>query len=112
MSRRRQVLGLLSELERRKLGDAASRRGQIEARRARIEAERRDLVENRSAARDAQTIESLPHLASFQRAVAARISRCEADDDALRTELEAVEEEMLVHWRWSKTLRTVAGRPS
>lgn len=112
MSRRREVLTLLSELERQKLAAAASRRGQIDDRLARIESERRDLVERRSAAREVQTIESLPHLGAFQSAVAARISRCEADGDALREELETVEEELLACWRWSRTLRTVARRPS
>ena len=112
MSRRREVLGLLSELERQRLGDAASRRGQLDVRLAQIEAERSALLSRRSAARDAPAVEALPHLESFQRAMTARIARCDEDGGALRGELEMVEDEILVRWRWSRTLKAAARRPS
>ena len=111
MSRRRDVLDLLSELERQRIGDAASRRGRLDARLAATEAERGALLTHRVAARDAPSVEALPHLGSFQRAITTEISRCDADGDTLRAELEAVEEEILLRWRWSRTLKA-AGRLS
>ena len=84
----------------------------MDVRLAQIEAERGALLAHRSAACVAPSVEALPHLGSFQRAIAVRLARCDADGDVLRAELESVEEEILMHWRWSKTLRTAARRPS
>ena len=112
MSRRREILGLLSELERQRLGDAAIRRGRLDIRLAQTDAERSVLVSHRAAACEAPTAEALPHLVPFQKAIAARISRCDTDGDALRAELETVEEEVRARWRWSEALKAVARRSS
>lgn len=112
MSRRRDVLGLLSELERQRLGEAAIRRGRLDIRLARTDAERGTLVSRRAAARETPTADALPHLGAFQRDIAARISLCDADRDAIEAELETVEEEVRACWRWSETLKAVARRSS
>lgn len=112
MSRRNEVLNLLSELERQKLGDIARQRGAIELRLSQADAERGRLVRSRLAARDAPAAEALTHLAAFDKAVFAKITRCEQDATALRVEHRTAEDGISESWRRSKALQIVARRSS
>ena len=106
------MLGLLCELERQRLGEAARRRAGLDGRLAEARAERAALAARRRAAGEAAAAaEALPHLGPFRRVVDARIARCDAEEEALRVELEAAEEELRARWRWSKALEAAARRP-
>lgn len=111
MSRRRDVLHLLFELERHALGEAAIRRGELDIRIEKAGAERAALLARRAAASEAPGAEALPHLASFRRAIAAEIASCDAARGALGAERDAAEEEIVASWRRSEALRAVARRP-
>lgn len=112
MSRRHEVLDLLSKLEREKLGQMARQRGVIEQRLSQANAERGRLVRSRLDAREAPAVEALGHLAAFDKRMVARITRCEQDADALRIEHRAAGDEISESWRRSKALQMVSRRSS